>query len=90
MCLAGLLRFCNAVSRSLLLVCALTSTACIEVLDEEESTIGELERDCVVPAPSDVEYGGVGHRYGIRGLTEEATLGLGVRLAIGTTEPLSP
>jgi hypothetical protein len=25
----------------------------------------------------------VGHRYGVRGLTEEATLGLGVRLAIG-------
>jgi hypothetical protein len=29
-------------------------------------------------------FGDVGHRYGIRGLTEEATLGFGIRLALGT------
>ncbi|HJX66824.1 MAG TPA: hypothetical protein VJ860_23065 [Polyangia bacterium] len=28
--------------------------------------------------------GDVGNRYGIRGLTEEATLGLGVRLALAS------
>jgi hypothetical protein len=28
-------------------------------------------------------FGDVGHRYGLQALTEEATLGLGVRLAVG-------
>ena len=28
-------------------------------------------------------FGDVGHRYGVKALTEEATLGIGVRLALG-------
>jgi hypothetical protein len=32
-------------------------------------------------------FGDVGHRYGVRILTEEATLGVGVRLTIGTQPP---
>jgi hypothetical protein len=32
-------------------------------------------------------FGDVGHRYGLQALSEEATLGLGVRLALGRSWP---